>query len=313
MPGKYNSLSSTREKGAALILVLAGLLSLSVVVLRAGEKTAVTSREMSMLLLEYKASVMAREGIKTGLNLFAMHQEQAEELGFQPIVWSDQGLYISIIPCASKINIGAATETQAVGERFRQAIYNLLTTQGLSLNEMNSLLYWIGASEPMGPHNDFSVLQLSDALPFQPPERIPDRPEELKLVPGLENISASWISSKLTVWSAYHAIDINTASQTIVLAVLPELEHYWDQISRLRQSQSITHPNELLNRVGLDMATYTTVLPYISFQPEYFEMTVEVRQGAWMEKHRIILKAHLMDHDTAPEIVARDVLEAGKI
>ncbi|MDP1340767.1 hypothetical protein, partial [Klebsiella variicola] len=62
-----------------------------------------------------------------------------------------------------------------------------------------------------------------------------ERPEDLLLVRGFENLSPEWVRERFSVWGEDDRVNLNAAPQAILLALVPELEPYWPAIDRYRQ------------------------------------------------------------------------------
>ncbi len=302
-------------RGAALVMVLASLLALSVIILGVSEKTAHQSRDASLLLLEYRASLLARTGFEIGVDLLRNLPDKHDDPSPAALdaVWQEKNLSISIFPCAARINLNHLGQTRPEKERIRNALLELFDKEDLSSDAMDFLLHWTGNLEHDQPSSSYRAIQAFYALgsyEYSSPGRVLSRPEELILVPGFEDVSLEWIRNNFTVWGDQTVIDINFAPRSVALALLPELEPYWDSIEALRQSRTISHPNELLMDTGLDIVTYSTVLPYLTLEPDLFEIVIEVRIGSWYEKHRYIVQRNMIDPQQVPGLLARDVLEA---
>lgn len=307
-------ISSTKQRGAALIMVLTTLLALSVVVLEVSQRVTRQSMNSSLLLLEYGSSLPARAGLEIGLDILSNMPENSlrtDPKGWNA-VWREKGLTVKIFPCAARLNLNGLGNKGRSGKRFTDAILDILATVDLSVDELNSLRHWTGTldSEQQGSIPGRMPELHSPGNPgYKAPQRNMARPEELMLVPGFEDLEPGWIRQRFTVWGDQTGIDINFADQEIVLALLPELESYWERLDSYRQKQGITHPNQLLENIGLDIATYNTVLPHIILKPEVFEIIIEVREGSWYEQHRYIVKKNMINPDQPPKVMVRDVLE----
>jgi len=301
--------------GTALIIVLVTLLALSVLVFKAVEKTAVQARNISLLALEYRSDIQARAALKIALDLLVADVQ--DEVVFARKAWTkgwrDRGVSIRITPCEARINLNGLTTDSNGRERLENALLSLLLDKGLSYQGLEHLLYWIGALE-IGPGlrgaahlNEYYAGRDSG---YSPPGRALTRPEELLLVGGFEELSPEWIRSWFTVWGEPAKIDINFASRETALAMLPELDRYWDRIESFRTSSGFTHPNQLLSETGMDLATYNTVLPYLVFESKHFEIIIEIHEGSWSEKHRYIVVREGLNSRITPEVLVRDVLES---
>jgi len=301
--------------GAALIMVLVTLLALSGLVLKAAETTSVQSRDMSLLALEYRSDILARAGLRIALNLMLKDNQDETVLTQKAWTqnWQDRGLSIKITPCAARINLNGLA-TGGIGRaRLEKAVLSILMDEGLSYYELEHLLYWIGTVQiPPGARggNPFEEYYSRNDSGYTPPGRRLTRPEELLLVGGFEDLSPEWVRKWFTVWGEPVRIDINFASRETALAILPELEPYWNRIDSFRTASGITHPNQLLTEIGMDLSVYNTVLPFIILESQHFEIIVEIQEGSWYEKHRYIVSRNVLNPSTPPEIRVRDVLDS---
>ncbi len=297
------------------MLVLVCLLGLSVLVFKAAEITALQSRSASLLALEYRTGILARTGLDIALKLLMSKDD--DEVPITQRMWAeirqDRGLTITIRPCTAGIDINGLRSTKENRQRIEAAMLSLLEQKGLSRQELDHLLYWLGALE-LPPQsrgaNPFEDHYARNDFPYSPPKRPLTRPEELLLVAGFEGLDAQWVREHFTVWGEAAKIDIHFTSRETALALVPELEPYWSRIESQRAVHGISHPNDLLNKVGMDMETYSTVLRHLSFQWTQFEIIVEAREGAWYEKHRYIVMVDGLGASTPPKVLVRDVLEA---
>ncbi|WP_291321884.1 type II secretion system protein GspK [Desulfonatronospira sp.] len=307
-----------KSRGAALVLVLVSLLSLSVVVLHVTETTTRSHEGAARLTLEYRAGILAEEGLDMGINMLQEIRNNRADLPAHlwRAAWKDQGLQILIIPCVSRLPINAMVTESNNREDFRKAVFELFAAGDFSLEKMEHLLYWMGDMEISG-HGATTAALVHDYssrnLEYSAPGRKLQKPEEILMIPGFEDLNPEWIRQNFTVWGEQDRIDINSADREIVLALIPELTPYWSGIESLRREKRITHPNQLLTATDMDMSTYTHALNYIVIDPEYYEILVQVELGGWIEKHRYIVQAVDSQHETSARVLAKDVLKSGAI
>lgn len=302
--------------GAALILVLVSLLALSGLILRTTEITSRGFENISLLVLEYKAGLKAQSGLEKGLSLLN-HADSSSKLRSRqiwPPTWEHRGLHIRILPCSGKLNINSLTRSLEDRKRMEQAMLAIFRSQGMTRADLDHLLTWMGSLEadPLDPYEK----NMRQALPqisqdVRPPGRPLLRPEELLLVPGFEELSPTWIRSFFTVWGQPGKINLNFARQEVVTAFIPELKPYWDRIEDTRRDTGITHPNQLLTAIGLDMTTYLQILPFLSWEATHFEIRVESQEGSWCHKSRYIVQQHPVTPGSHPQVLVRDTLQAG--
>ncbi|MDZ7762788.1 MAG: type II secretion system protein GspK [Desulfovermiculus sp.] len=308
--------NQSQAQGAALILVLVSLLALSGLVLRTTEITSRGFEDISLLVLEYKAGLKAQSGLEKGLSLLN-HADTASKLRSRqvwPPTWEHRGLHIHILPCSGKLNINNLTRNPEDRKRMEQAILDIFRSQDLTRTDLDHLLTWMGSLEadPLDPHEKNMRQALSQrSQDVTPPGRPLLRPEELLLVPGFAELSPTWIRRFFTVWGQPGKINLNFASREIVMAFIPELEPYWERIQDIRRDTGITHPNQLLTAVGLDMTTYLQILPFLSWEATYFEVRVESQEGGWYNKYRYIVQQHPITPGSDPQVLVRDTLQAG--
>lgn len=305
----------SRAQGAALILVLVSLMALSGLILRTTEVITREFEDMSLLALEYKSGLKAQNGLEKGLNLLSRAVSAPDIRPGQGLesTWEEQGLRITVLPCSGKLDINALTRNPEDRERVKQALLTIFKTQDLTRTDLDRLLTWTGAlkSGSRGPdHMDMQLALARRNRDYSAPGRALQRPEELLLVPGFEDLSPAWIRRFFTVWGPPGKINLNFAPQETAVALVPELEPYWDRIEAKRQKSGLTHPNQLLTAVGLDMATYSQILPFLIWEATRFEILIESREGSWYTKYRYIVQYDPVSSGFAPQVLARDVLQA---
>ncbi len=298
------------QTGAALFFVLVVLLSLTALVVDISARLAHHFSASTILLQEYQADIRADQGLDLALNILASRSEQQDSSILQDPVYNHQDLSITILPCSSRLNLRPLSRSGEQGQRIRRAVLSLVQSIELGEQEMQNLLDWIGFDPQNQEWNPSHWDQKLSNTPYDLPLRPLSRPEELLLVPGFQGVDPGWVSSTFTIWGRETGISLDFAGRETVLALLPELEPYWEKISAFRQTKPFTHPNQLLSEIGLDARTYSTVLPYIHLDPEYFEIIIEVRQGSWYEKRRYIARMDIYDSEKTPEVLAADILEA---
>ena len=302
--------------GAVLILVLVTLLALSGLVLHTTEMTSRRFADASHLVLEYKAGLKAESSLHKALellNLLLRNSQRGWPRGGEAL-WEEQGVRIAITPCSAKLNLNGLAQKKKVFQRLQQALLEIFRPENISPKEIQNFLYWIGANDSPASVPGTQAMELSSTrrdLNYSPPGRTLIRPEELLLIPGFTHLSPDWIRQRFTVWGQPGRIDLSFASREIILAFLPELAPYWDRIAEFRLDNKLTHPNQLLTEIGLDMDTYSQVLPYLSWETEHFEILIQSREGEWQEVQRYIVQYDLVGAQARPQILARDILHTG--
>ena len=312
------SVINNPRSGAALVLVLVSLLSLSVLVLHVTETTTRNHEDSSRLTLEYRAGMLAGKGLELGIKALEeirTHQAQLP-VHLWNTTWNEYGLQINITSCAARLPINALLAQGDDQEQLQEAILDMFTARGVPMEQMAHLLYWMGHPETVQDQSLVAALNYdyyTANLEYSAPARKLQKPEELLLIPGFEDLSAAWIRQNFTVWGEQDRIDINSADRDIVLALIPELRPYWSRIAELRREKRLTHPNQLLSGTSMSMSTYTHALNFLIFEPEYYEILVQVQLGSWQEKHRYIVQAAHSQSGSSARVLAKDLLRAGEI
>jgi hypothetical protein len=104
---------------------------------------------------------------------------------------------------------------------------------------------------------------------------------------------------------------LNFASREIVLSFLPELEAYWDQIATFRRDTGLTHPNQLLSAIGMDIDTYSQLLPFLTWEAANYEIVIQSREGEWLEIQRYIVQLDPMNPNDDLQVKVRDIIYTG--
>lgn len=320
---------SPRSSGAVLVLVLVTLLLFSTVVLRVVQHAALTEEDHALLLQTIQAGFQAEAATHKALELVAL---SADGLGAgngppSPPEWSEDGIRITIMPTNARLNLNAlhppSLHPQAM-TRMREGLARLFQQadpqeafhggSGADFRgETRDVLLWLG--EGHDPDRPGSA-RVADApytgiRPSYRPRKGPmQRPEELLLVTGFTGLDPAWVRRNFTVWGTDGRINLNLADKDLILALAPELEAYWPAIQRHRTEHGFQRLDELIARIRLPMDVYQRVLPHLALEADTLEISVEVRQPAWYELHRIIVERPSILADTPPRILARDIIES---
>lgn len=219
---------------------------------------------------------------------------------------------MNITPCSAKLHINSLLQRSQDSTRLQQALLEIFSPQDLSRADLDRLLYWVGVldSAPAGLDSKSSQTPAPwSSLDYSAPGRPLVRPEELLLIPGFQDLPLDWIRDMFTVWGQPGRINLNFASQEAALALIPELEPYWDRITAVRQKAGLTHPNQLLTEIGLEMATYQEILEYLSWEPTHLEIQVESQEGSWYKRYRYIVQLDPVNPGAKPQVMAKDILQ----
>lgn len=315
-PSRRHARSACRRDGAVLVLVLVTLLLLSTVMLHVIQQAVDVAEEHIFLVQSVEAALQAEAARHFAVELLAGMETGALPNGAQPPAhfWEQGELRITIMPANAKLNLNAvrfSSMLPATQQRLEHSVA-LLLAEAASEASVEDVLDWITPEEEQSPVTRRRVeSRYTGAYPsYKPRGGQLKRPEELLLVRGFGALDPAWVRERFTVWGEDGRINLNAASQEVLLALLPELEAYWPAIDRYRLEHGFARPDELLSRIRLPMDLYQRVLPSIRLDAEVFEALVEVRQPAWHELHRIVLQKDLLGEESPVRVLAADILEA---
>jgi type II secretory pathway component PulK len=302
--------------GAALVLVLVTLLAVSSLVLYTTEITSRRFADASRLVLEYKAGLKADASLDKALELLAhmIRTQDDPDQGYQNALWEEHGVRITITPCSAKIELNGLAKRNKGSERLHRALLDILGPEDISTQELENLLYWMRDKRATMWTSDQNFIQTSSTwrnLHYKAPGRPLQRPEEIMLIPGFSHLSPDWIRHRFTTWGQPGRINLNFASREIVLSFLPELEAYWDQIATFRRDTGLTHPNQLLSAIGMDIDTYSQLLPFLTWEAANYEIVIQSREGEWLEIQRYIVQLDPMNPNDDLQVKVRDIIYTG--
>ncbi len=318
-----------RSHGAVLVLVLVTLLLFSTVVLRVVQHAALTEEEHVLLLQTIQAGFQAEAATHKALELVARSTENlgTTDQSPSPLEWNEDGIRITITPTNAKLNLNALHPPSLhpqVMTRLREGLTRLFQqadTQKAShegsrtsfQGDTRDIMLWLGEGyDPDLPGSARAAdAPYTGIRPSYRPRKGPmQRPEELLLVTGFTDLDPAWVRQHFTVWGTDGRINLNLADRELLLAVAPELEAYWPAIQRHRTEHGFQRLDELIARIRMPMDVYQRVLPHLALEADTLEISVEVRQPAWYELHRIIVERPSILADTPPRILARDIIES---
>jgi len=304
------------DSGAILVLALVTLLLLSTVVLHVTQQAVTVAEDHIFLAQSAQAALQAEAARDLAVALVvAAGPSPDRRNGTLPAsnVWEQGGLRITILPINAKLNLNALRRPSGqprTRQALEQAVALLLAEQSPE-GSLEDILDWIIPEEKK--ESAFARSRADaryDHAAYKPRKAPLERPEELLLVHGFERLDPAWIREHFTVWAQDDRVNLNAASQAILLALLPELKAHWPAIDRYRSEQGFARHDELLTRVRLPMDVYQRVLPRISLDADVFEALVEIRLPAWYEQHRFILEREPLNEDAPVRVLAADILEA---
>lgn len=323
---------SPYSHGAVLVLVLVTLLLFSTVVLQVVRQAALAVEEHVLLLQTAHAGFQAEAAVHKALELVARAADHLDtpDSSPSPPEWAEDGIRITVTPTNAKLNLNAlhppSLHPQAMA-RMREGLERLLQEvteaqvqgrvrddfRGSFQGTTRDVLLWLG--EGFDPDQPGSA-RAADApyigiRPAYRPRKGPmQRPEELLLVTGFSGLDPAWVRQRFTVWGTDGRINLNLADKELILAMAPELEAHWPAIQRHRTENGFQRLDELISRIRLPMDAYQRVLPHLALEADTLEISVEVRQPAWYELHRIIVERPSILADTPPRILAKDIIES---
>ena len=219
------------------------------------------------------------------------------------------------MPANAKLNLNAlhppSLHPQGM-QRLHAAVSGILRDAALEA-EVQDILLWLGLEyDPDKPGSERRAdMPYAEVQPnYRPRKGAMQRPEELLLVRGFNGLDPDWVRERFTVWGRDGRVNLNFAATDVLLALAPELEAYWPAIDRYRTEQGFRSTDELMTQIRLPMDLYQRVLPHIALESDILEISVEVRQPAWYELHRVIVEHSTILVETPPRILARDILES---
>ena len=262
--------------------------------------------ETKSLHQEYSADVISEHILPVAYHAIQSRQHDALLRGGQSVAIRDGKIVIFVSPCNSRLNINALHKDGEAKERFMKVFTDFLQDKRIKSSSLDLLYGWIGANNK----DDLITPANYENKMYSPKKSKLFRPEEMRLVPGFEELPNTWINDFFTVWgSDCLSININYASREIILGLLPELDQYWEMIADYRKDSAFISIDQLVTEIGLDMETYQDIMPFLTCSFDYVRVSAFIKQGAWISKHRFIIRYNGLGSDEPFNVVTHDIVD----
>ena len=302
--------SSRRGRdGAALVIVLVLLLSLTGLVMGTMEYSTRRAIETSSLPGEYQADFMAETALAQAQQMLQFDEEEWADTPQEPWAetWQDGNLTIRITPCNAYIPIGKRPENAT---RLTEALEYMLDGRPDEADMVEHFFRWANSPESDGDAQNRQTFY-EDRLPeYRPRNQFFAVPEEVLLVHGWRSMNATWIRDRFTVWGD-RKININFAPREVFQAFFPEFASRWEAIEYWRDRRGFLDVSQIASATGVPATSdsYQETINYMTVTSNIFQAIVTVDSPACLIRKRYILQRHPMLLEKKPTLLDQSTLE----
>jgi general secretion pathway protein K len=221
-------------------------------------------------------------------NVVNLNQPWALRLPAMPIENGSIGGYI--VDAQSRININNLATSSSAGTSTRAALQRLFATLGLPVNAVNAVVDWVDtddkATEPGGAEDAWYLSQPTPGLAANAPIR---RVDELLLARGINPASIARLRPFVAALDAPTAVNVNTAPAEVLSAIVDGLDAAAaTQLVASREKTPFATIGYFKARLPRpDMVVDESL---IDVKSDWFEVSIEARQGDTVARARALLK-----------------------
>lgn len=266
----------SRKKGSILITVLI-VISLCVsVALFIHERSAGSYSSVINLQTEYQGAIYAMTAVRA-LELAFKYDTNSSD-GRQDI-WNnlvpipvEKGfltVYIKPVNAKFPLNI-LSSDNKTQTERYEEGFTKLMEELNAAEATLDDLKNWLGSGTVTSERFD------ENNAPYSFKGARLDTLAELQYVPAFSDIFKD-ISDYVSIGAPDNKININLAPKEVIIALLPELEPYINDILEAREDADFKNVSDIYKIVGAgNQEMYNNILPYFDVKSSLFYAKLEL-------------------------------------
>ncbi len=188
-----------------------------------------------------------------------------------PIAVEKGFLTVYVKPLNAKFPINAlANDNETERERYELAFDTYMRSLEIDNYDLDELLSWLGSGTPSVERYDENNAPYS--MKGAPLETL----AELAYVPSFAD-NYRELAEYVSIGGDGYKINMNLASEELILAIMPELEPYISSIMSAREEEDFTNVSDIYNIMG-DAAqdVYNSVLPFIDVKSTFYYAKIEI-------------------------------------
>ena len=278
------------KKGSILITVLIVISLCTSIALFIHEKSTASYAAVADLQNEYQGAIYAMTAISAIAGVFsfddAKYDGKEDLWNTIPPIPVDKGfLTVRITPLNAKFPVNALSQNnKALRERYETGFERLMTLTEQDNADLSSLKSYLGSGDISDRRFD------ENNAPYSAKGAPLDTLAELMYIPTFGD-NYKTLSEYLSVGESGYKININLASEEVILAVLPELEPYITDILSAREEKDFKNVSDIYEIMGSSaQETYSAILPYFDVKSSMFYVKIELNIGDNNKYYHILFR-----------------------
>lgn len=264
------------KKGSILITVLIVISLCTSVALFIHERSSSSYASVINLQTEYQGAIYSMTAIKA-LELAFKYDTNSSD-GKEDI-WNnivpipvDKGfLTVYIKPLNSKLPLNIlASDNKTKTERYEEAFTRLMEELNVADIRVEDLKDWLGSGNVTAERFD------ENSTPYSFKGAMLDTLGELQYIPAFADDFKD-ISEYISIGEPDSKINVNLASKEVIIALLPELEPYINDIEEARDEADFKNVSDIYDIVGAgNQEMYNKILPHFDVKSSVFYAKIEL-------------------------------------
>ena len=278
------------KKGSILITALVVISLCTTLALFIHEKSASSYGAVSHLQSEYQGAIYAMTAI-TALEAVFVYDDPkfdgAQDLWnmIPPIPVENGFLTAYIVPINSKFPVNALSQdNETLRERYVQGFDELMNRLDFTDGNSDDIMNWLGTGIITGERFD------ENNTPYSMKGSALNTLAELAYVPGFAT-NYKDIAKFLSIGETEYKININLASEEVILSLLPELEPYISDILSARSEEDFKDVSAIYQIMGENsQETYNEILPFFDVKSSVFYVKIEPNIGDEYKYYHVLFR-----------------------
>ena len=278
------------KRGSILITVLVVISLCTTLALFIHEKSTASYGAVSELQNEYQGAIYAMTAITALENIF--YYDDTKSYGHEdlwnmipPIPVKNGFITAFITPINAKFPVNALSQdNETIRERYQRGFDELMNKLDFMDANSQEIMDWVGTGTVTGERFD------ENNTPYSMKGEALNTLAELAYIPGFSDNYKS-LSKYLSIGEPEYKININLASEEVILSILPELEPYIADIISAREDEDFKDVSAIYRIMGENaQETYNDILPYFDVKSSMFYVKMELNIGDEYKYYHVLLR-----------------------
>ncbi len=278
------------KKGSILITVLVVISVCTSLALFINEKSTSSYGAVNDLHYEYQGAIFAMTAMKALETVFQYDDANYDSLNdiwntIPPIPVEKGFITAYIHPLNSRFPINALSVTnEETRRRYEDGFNNLMRKLNIDNIDADEIKNWVGSGIVTSQRIDINN------TPYNVKGSPMNSLAELAYVPEFESVAKN-ISKHLSIGESGYKINMNIASENVIVSILPELEPYISDILEARSNEDFKDISAIYKIMG-DHAqeTYNSILPFMDVKSNMFYVKMELNIGDTYKYYHILFQ-----------------------